>query len=273
MTENMMSNIDKEVEYLFLFLGIKIDDALLNEYTKAYQDSKLVVPPKQPEGEMMQEPVDIDELSTKAAHDGKLTSQSASKSNPKLEDSIPDEAAFLIPYFNYLGSVDSILDSFCADVSLHPVVIPDSYIQFYDAYFYEKCSLCNKMGMICVCLLCGEVMCKRYCDKVDGESQSPGNAAKHARECHYGEGIFVGVEDGDLFYYSGKKLSIENHLFTDYFGDNVFSAKKNFEKLVNFHLNRNQIAQICESYQSHQLRNKIIAQFFKLSANYREAFY
>lgn len=38
-----------------------------------------------------------------------------------------------------------------------------NYRQFYDEYFHRKCCICNKMGILALCLFCGDAFCCSYC--------------------------------------------------------------------------------------------------------------
>ena len=69
--------------------------------------------------------------------------------------------------------VDSTLDLHRRETVLMTEDLPTNFLDLYTSKFYDRCSLCKKMGYLSQCLLCGETFCTRTCLKSqDVESTS-----------------------------------------------------------------------------------------------------
>ena len=65
------------------------------------------------------------------------------------------------------GKIDSLIDK----VRIEPVFtlksLPASYLDLYTTTFFDQCSICNKTGILSICLLCSETICTSTCDVID----------------------------------------------------------------------------------------------------------
>lgn len=104
------------------------------------------------------------------------------------------------------GIIDSFLymkDEFPDDavrsrvVKLAPrnVELPQVYAEYNNTFYRSKCSLCkryNKDMYICVCMICGDVICIGGCN--GRNEDAPGNLNAHAVKYHMGASMYL-----DLF--------------------------------------------------------------------------
>jgi hypothetical protein len=68
-------------------------------------------------------------------------------------------------------------------------------------YVRQRCSLCkahNKGLWQCICMICGEHLCAKYCDT--GEPTQKGNLTGHASKYHMGLAMFFVIERQYIVY-------------------------------------------------------------------------
>lgn len=107
------------------------------------------------------------------------------------------------------------------------------YFRFYELnetfgelmsfFSQKKCDLCGnfpKIGELCLCLICGIVICNRACK--NNAHQEKGNLNNHACEFHCGNSIFINMQNSDVFFVaSPKNLAEKSILYIDKYGQNI----------------------------------------------------
>jgi Proteolysis_6 C-terminal len=64
----------------------------------------------------------------------------------------------------HLGLVDCLVDEYRHPVNFSFIVIPENYLALHERYFYKNCSKCNCMGLLALCLICGDAVCLKDCE-------------------------------------------------------------------------------------------------------------
>lgn len=92
-----------------------------------------------------------------------------------LDIPMPSAASTGIPHIHtdietdtcmvYNARVEQLLTAYDKDRVFTLQSIPTNYLDIQTATFYERCSMCKKYGLLSICLLCGEMMCSRKCEK------------------------------------------------------------------------------------------------------------
>ena len=67
---------------------------------------------------------------------------------------------------------DCLLDTLGRQPLLTMQSVALNYLDLYKATFYDRCSLCDMMGYLSICLLCGEIFCTRACTKQEEKIES-----------------------------------------------------------------------------------------------------
>ena len=75
----------------------------------------------------------------------------------------------IVPSINktYQTDIDLYLRKHCNTLSLSLVQLPDSLHSYYQSMICRQCSLCSKIKLSIMCLLCGDVICLRTCGSVE----------------------------------------------------------------------------------------------------------
>ena len=180
----------------------------------------------------------------------------------------------------HAGRMDKLLDKLQKDIVMIMKSVPEVYLDFYRSYFYQPCSLCHKPSMISICLLCGETVCKRFCDKNDNDSPTGnqiltvvGNACKHSFKYHNGTSIFLDCEDSSIYCYENERLCIIQDGFVDKLGNNVFKNEKRYENFGKFKLNKTAITNMLKEYLNFHVLGFIINMAHKHNVSYRRNYY
>lgn len=99
----------------------------------------------------------------------------------------------------------------------------ETFAELMSFFSQKKCDLCDnfpKIGELCLCLICGSVICNRACKT--SSKQEKGNLNQHASEFHCGNSIFLNMQNSDVFFVaSPKNLAEKSVLYIDKYGQNV----------------------------------------------------
>ena len=65
---------------------------------------------------------------------------------------------------DYYNKMDSLMMKTKAEMNFSFTTIPNNFLELYKHYFYSTCSLCKQPGTLTICLLCGDMICRRSCN-------------------------------------------------------------------------------------------------------------
>ena len=108
--------------------------------------------------------------------------------------------------------------------------LPKNYLDFISIYFKARCGICGQVpsnAETALCLLCGEVLCVRKCNKAasadENEFTLEGNLSRHRRRKHAGNGLYLEASSLMLIMiFSNRSLSYMGlNMYCDSLGENI----------------------------------------------------
>ena len=85
------------------------------------------------------------------------------KSGMDEEDSSSFSEVISISKMDYYNNLDIVMLKTKTEMRFSFTMIPNNFLELYKHYFYDTCNLCKQPGFLAVCLLCGDVICRRSC--------------------------------------------------------------------------------------------------------------
>ena len=157
---NLMSD-EREIEYLIIFLDIKID--LITSFERLVPSLERFSPQAINQAIFSrQQEIKNSLLQTFSATPNQMNQQFwLAALHKALEVKMHSHEMDLAIH---LGLVDCIIDEFRHPVNFSFIVIPENFLALHERYFYKECSRCEAMGLLALCLICGDVVCLKDCD-------------------------------------------------------------------------------------------------------------
>ena len=157
---NLMSD-EREVEYLIIFLGIEIN---LNNKIQQLVPGLLRFPP-----EAINQAHEAKANKTKVSLMECIAQSSLNPGNNNVHEALHKALELKMhtreeALVQHLGVFDSIVDEFRHPVNFSFIVIPENYMALHDRYFYKECKKCDSMGLLALCVICGDTVCLKDCD-------------------------------------------------------------------------------------------------------------
>ena len=66
---------------------------------------------------------------------------------------------------DYYNNLDTVMLKTKTEMNFSFTMIPSNFLDLYKHFFYSTCKLCTQPGVLAVCLLCGDAICRRFCKK------------------------------------------------------------------------------------------------------------
>jgi len=159
------------------------------------------------------------------------------------------------------------------------VSLPPTYFEFNEKYLSSQCILCKQhksTSNICLCLICGNVICKRSCSA--NVAPQVGNLSIHAFRCHNASAVFLDIKELVVYMISFPEIVLYNsNLYVNAFGTSLKEimeeARLNKLDFKTMHLNKKLIQEIKaisdSTFRIPQTINKVIRETqYKIRPNY-----
>ena len=75
------------------------------------------------------------------------------------------ERGILSRYYRCCSEYEALIGNSSTEIAFNllPVTQVSNFQKFYDEYFHRKCCICSNLGILAMCLFCGEAACCIYC--------------------------------------------------------------------------------------------------------------
>lgn len=169
--------------------------------------------------------------------------------------------------------------------NLHSLTNTSNFQKFYDEYFHRMCCVCKKMGIMAMCLFCGEAVCCSYCgakskkiEDYDTHSSlltltKVGPCSAHAIEKHGGCGAFIHLDEGSVFIYEADRMHEFKDSWINNLGIYLEGSKKMYETFAKYSFNHSLLDTIRSGFLNFNILNMITSYSWKSNTTFRNRFY